>query len=95
MAFRHAYVADKLLLPQNEIPLRPPAIGLSLAAAQTAPAERCWRGEPEQPSIKVTIGRVDVRAVMTPPAPVKVLRPSPAPALTLDEYLKQRTQGKR
>lgn len=44
--------------------------------------------QPPIPTIKVTIGRVEVRAV--PPQPI--LNPSPAmkkPALSLDEYLKQ------
>lgn len=47
------------------------------------------------PTIKVTIGRIDVRAVMpAQPAP----RPAPAPrksALSLDEYLKRRSGGRR
>lgn len=46
------------------------------------------------PTIKITIGRVDVRAVMPErPAP----RPAPErrnPALSLEEYLKQRSGGK-
>jgi hypothetical protein len=46
------------------------------------------------PTIKITIGRVDVRAVMPErPAP----RPAPVarnPALSLEEYLKERSGGK-
>ena len=53
------------------------------------------RHEPDaSPALKVTIGRVEVRAVLPPataPAPV----PRPAPQLTLDEYIKQRKQGLR
>jgi hypothetical protein len=47
------------------------------------------------PTIKVTIGRVDVRAIMTP-APAA--RPAPArrgPSLSLDDYLKQRGGGRQ
>jgi hypothetical protein len=48
----------------------------------------------QSPTIKITIGRVEVRAVM-PPAPAP--RPSPERrglALSLDEYLKRRSGGK-
>lgn len=47
------------------------------------------------PTIRVTIGRIDVRAV-TPPAPA--LRPKPVrtgPTLSLDEYSRQRKGGGR
>ena len=47
------------------------------------------------PTIKITIGRVDVRAIM-PAAPAP--RPAPArpsPALSLEDYLKQREGGRR
>lgn len=47
------------------------------------------------PTIRITIGRVEVRAVgpskTSPPAPA----PSPRPALSLDEYLKQRNEARR
>lgn len=49
---------------------------------------------PAAPTIKITIGRVDVRAV-TPDK--EAPRPAPAarnPALTLEEYLKRRSGGK-
>jgi hypothetical protein len=43
------------------------------------------------PSVKITIGRVDVRAVMPPaPATVTVAQQPAIKALSLDEYLKQR-----
>jgi hypothetical protein len=61
------------------------------------PLERCMAG-PEPPvsttTIRVTIGRVEVRAI-TPPAPASQ-RTAPkrtVPALSLDEYLKQRNGG--
>ena len=45
------------------------------------------------PTIKITIGRVDVRAVMQPQS---APRPAPErkPSLSLDEYLKRRSEGK-
>jgi hypothetical protein len=48
-----------------------------------------------QPLIRVTIGRIEVRAVSPPvPAP-RPSTPRPAPALSLQEYLEQRDGGKR
>ena len=55
------------------------------------------RGESSEPrTVKVTIGRVDVRAVVplqSPPTPIKSARRGPA--LSLDEYLEQRNRGQR
>jgi hypothetical protein len=46
------------------------------------------------PTIKVTIGRVDVRAVMQQtPSPKRMV--APAPKLSLDDYLKKRSGGQR
>jgi hypothetical protein len=46
------------------------------------------------PAIRVTIGRVDVRAVISQvPAPQE--KTTPAPAMTLEEYLKRRSRGGR
>jgi hypothetical protein len=49
----------------------------------------------ESQTIKVTIGRIDVRAVYPPPKPVKLDRAKPQPALSLDDYLQQRRKGER
>lgn len=46
------------------------------------------------PTIRVTIGRVEVRAVM-PPAPQAKPRAMHAPKLSLDDYLRTRNGGKR
>lgn len=48
------------------------------------------------PTIKVTIGRIDVRAVMqkAESTPVRRVAP-PKPKLSLDDYLKQRSGGER
>ena len=48
----------------------------------------------ERPIIRVTIGRIDVRAV-PPPAPPQQQPPPPAPGLSLDDYLKERNGGER
>lgn len=50
----------------------------------------------QEETIRVHIGRIDVRAVMAPsPAspPQRVTKPTPA--LGLNDYLKQRSEGKR
>jgi len=47
----------------------------------------------DAPVIRVTIGRIDVRAV-TPPAP-QAAPPAPPLRLTLDEYLRQRNGRQR
>ena len=59
-----------------------------------APTEQIAAREPA-PTVKITIGRVDVRAVI-PAAPAT--RPAPArpgPSLSLEDYLQQREGGKR
>jgi hypothetical protein len=51
--------------------------------------------EPPAPTIKVAIGRIEVRAV-TPPAPAQRETPArPEPMLSLDDYLTQRNGGRR
>jgi hypothetical protein len=48
------------------------------------------------PTINVTIGRVDVRAIISSPAETpRVGRAPRATATSLDEYLKQRSEGRR
>jgi len=46
------------------------------------------------PAVRITIGRVDVRAVMPAPAAANAKQPS-VKTLSLDEYLKQRSGGHR
>lgn len=48
------------------------------------------------PAIKVTIGRIDVRAVgEQAPSPPRQRKVDPKPKLSLDDYLKQRNRGER
>lgn len=60
------------------------------------PPPRSRRRSVEPPAIHVTIGRIDVRAVMPPsrPAP-KARRVRPKPVLSLEAYLQQRNGGQR
>jgi hypothetical protein len=60
------------------------------AVASRGPAAR-----PEEPVVKVTIGRIDVRAVMAAPSPPSQPAARPMPQLTLEEYVKQRREGLR
>lgn len=46
------------------------------------------------PTIKVTIGRIEVRAIM-PPAPREKKTAPPAPRMSLDDYLKSHSGGRR
>jgi hypothetical protein len=51
---------------------------------------------PQAPSIRVTIGRIEVRAEFSTPAPAPApARPARSSPLSLDDYLKQRREGKR
>jgi hypothetical protein len=60
--------------------------------AQTAHARIDSAGAYEAPAVHVTIGRIDVRAIMPPPAARSVHRHAPQrPSLSLDDYLKQRS----
>ena len=48
------------------------------------------------PTIQVTIGRVEVRAITPPATPAPRTRPArPGPALSLDDYLRERNRGER
>ena len=62
------------------------------------PAQILWQPVKSKtaPTIQVTIGRIEVRAVQqSQPTPRPAIRETPQPRLTLDEYLLQRRQGKR
>lgn len=68
----------------------PMAVKPSRVVAEASPAET------PAPIVRVTIGRVEVRAVMPPPvAPPKAAAPPSSGAPSLDEYLKQRSGVRR
>jgi hypothetical protein len=50
---------------------------------------------PHAPSIRVTIGRIEVRAEFPAAAPVRTARSSPSPSLSLEQYQRQRDGGLR
>ena len=53
--------------------------------------------EAPAPTIRVAIGRIEVRAITPPPAPPtqRTAPARPGPALSLDDYLKQRNGEQR
>ena len=53
--------------------------------------------ESSEPAIRVTIGRIEVRAITPPPMPPaeRITPAPPGPELSLDDYLKQHNGGQR
>lgn len=82
----HAKVSPTLLT------IRP---RLQVPSHQAEPPLTEQRSSPAAPTIRVTIGRVEVRAVMpAQPAP-RPARHKPSPSLSLEDYLKQRDGRRR
>jgi hypothetical protein len=73
------------LVPPRAVP-SPPSLPVALAdpppPAQPPPAE---------PTVQVTIGRLEVRAAIPAPAPEP--RPKPRTSVSLDEYLDRRSRS--
>lgn len=53
------------------------------------------RPSPPEQTIRITIGRIDVRAVMPPTTAVQQKPSPPQPKVTLEEYLKRERGGRR
>jgi hypothetical protein len=68
---------------------------VTTSALRPLPVERERVAAAEQaPIVQIRIGRIEVRAIS--PAPVSPTRPAHRPPkLTLDDYLRQRNEGKR
>jgi hypothetical protein len=88
------------LIMGREAPIPDPPILKPVPVASPGPANlrpAAPRPEPmiePRPAVKIHIGRIDVRAVHQAPAP-RAKPVSPAPKMTLDDYLRQRNEGKR
>jgi hypothetical protein len=76
--------------PLPEAPLVPVGEGPRPVRGQ---ATREFSVEAPSPTIRVTIGRVEVRAA--PQAPARRPERKPVPALSLEDYLRQRNGGRR
>jgi hypothetical protein len=91
---------DVLDRPANHMVPQLPAQSIPTAASPTPIPPRAARRETEQPDsslanlIRVSIGRIDVRAEL--PAPIQAPAPRQRPSgMSLDEYAKLRAEGKR
>lgn len=77
----------------------PPVVGSPLPPRETSRRQRevrAARAEVSQrPVVRVTIGRVEVRAVVSGAAPPRMPAPPAGPKLSLDEYLSRRNGGGR
>ena len=93
-------------IAENRQPVQPTLISPKLrsmtvphAAKQPTPTTRRGSAQASIPAegpetVVVTIGRVDVRAVFTPPAAAPRPNRAPAKPMSLDEYLKQQSEGR-
>jgi hypothetical protein len=52
-------------------------------------------GEPTGTTVRINIGRIEVSAIHPPQPPASTRKIAPAPRLTLEDYAKQRNEGKR
>jgi hypothetical protein len=95
-----------LLLPERRVVPEPSLAGEARAAAPSPTSgtaegpsvegsRRLGRKPGAGPTVRVTIGRVEVRALFPAPEAPQPTPPPPDPRLTLDEYLKQRREGAR
>ena len=77
-------------------PLVAPKMVRAALPRRKLPRPEVTTSEPEAPTVRVSIGRVEVKSVM-PSAPPVRREPSarPGPALSLDDYLEQRNGGQR
>jgi hypothetical protein len=73
---------------------REPATVIRRDDQRRSPTEAKAAEQPA-PTIRVTIGRVDVRAVHAPERPQPQRPRPPAPHLTLEDYLRDRNAGRR
>jgi hypothetical protein len=75
-----------------------PFVERATAGGTTKRSESNWvaKGQQVAPTVKVHIGRIDVRAVMPAvPSPQRPRGARPKAELSLDDYLKQRGEGRR
>lgn len=79
---------ERLFVPLNGSKMVQPEIPVKKVSSMSPK-------ESEAPAVHVTIGRVEVRAVMEQPVLPSQPPPPPTPVLTLEEYLQMRDGGER
>lgn len=79
-----APISDSAPAP-GQLPFNPPGSAAAYSANRSD----------EAPTISVTIGRIDVRAIFAPPPVQRPGRAARPAAMSLDEYYKQRGGGRR
>lgn len=95
----HEYKKRDAFMPQTLLPIKDVLKELSNHSEKNGPVGKQYRKEKETeesslPTIRVNIKRIEVRAlVQEAPKPLKTKES--VPKLSLDEYLKQRREGKR
>jgi hypothetical protein len=93
---QRAVTIEPYVRPRQESPATGPPASEIVPAVSPLAAPPTSRTPAEQlpiPRVQVSIGRVEVRAVFAPAPVAPLLRPRPGPAMSLDEYLKQRDGG--
>ncbi|HKV40517.1 MAG TPA: hypothetical protein VJX67_14995 [Blastocatellia bacterium] len=87
----HSQATSTALIPNESQLTRHDHTGMNSHAVEPRPLERVSQG---QPSIKVTIGRVEIKAVHPPPIQNQPAKPR-SPAISLDDYLRSHNGGRR
>jgi hypothetical protein len=89
-------VAHPVVSAPDQPPPAPGSATTHLAvAAAAAPPVGAGPPQPADTTVNVTIGRIDVRAVPAPGPPANRPALPAAPVSSLDDYLRQRTEGSR
>lgn len=90
-------IAEQALRPKAGRTSPGKSPGVRFASQIQRPVERSSPNESgvEWPIARVTIGRIEVRAVAPPPAPLRKPNAPRKPTLTLDAYLKTRNEALR
>lgn len=85
---------DALPKPKNVVPREIASPGPERAALVTPKREDKISAPGSPPSIQITIGRIDVRAEAPAARPAPTRAKTPAPVLSLDDYLRRREGGR-
>jgi hypothetical protein len=94
-------IRDDIASPSSGLLVTPPNFqreafpASSFTPAAAANRDRHANAVDSAPVVKVSIGRVEIRAEFPAPAPRTSSPRSPSPTLSLDEYARQRREGKR